>query len=427
MSLSFFSYNREHIFCFEFDTGQAQPWFGFGTPARIDPGRLALHMNTATPFLKHVSRGPATTTASVSGELAFSKEAGLHTVRPGFSSPNLQLSFSDRLVARSSLRDEAELNSDSHLLGTAPHARRKRPHVSPHHVPVLLEEVLEYLDLANGQVVVDGTVGAGGHSQEIVSRIGSEGTLIGLDRDPMMLDIARQQLKQPNCHLYHARYADLADVLERHRERTGQEIQNVDRVLLDLGLSSDQLADEARGFSFSSLGELDLRFDVTSGEPAWRILERASEREIGRILMEYGEERFSRRIARELVSRRRSKPVRTASDLVDAVSQAVPKRFQRQARRQPATRVFQAFRIAANDELQSLEHAFQSDLYACLATGGRIVAISFHSLEDRIVKEALRDKTRWSRLTKKPIQAGPAEKRLNPRCRSAKLRAAVKI
>ncbi|NOX56280.1 MAG: 16S rRNA (cytosine(1402)-N(4))-methyltransferase RsmH, partial [Planctomycetes bacterium] len=271
------------------------------------------------------------------------------------------------------------------------------------HIPVLVDEVLHYLDLRPGLIVVDGTVGAGGHARRILEQIEPDGTLIGLDRDPMMLDLARQVLPTPPCHLYHASYSELAQVLKHHEAATGQAVSGVDRILLDLGLSSDQLADPSRGFSFTATGPLDLRFDPTRGEPAWKLLERLGQRELERIFSQYGEERFSRRIARRIVERRRSQPVRTAADLVQAVEHAVPARFRRQARRHSATRVFQALRIVVNDELGHLERALAHDLYEALVPGGRLVVISFHSLEDRIVKNCFRDPARWERLTPKPV------------------------
>ena len=299
-------------------------------------------------------------------------------------------------------------------------------------MPVLLREVIDFLDLHSGHVVVDGTVGAGGHSQEILERIGPAGTLVGLDRDPTMLELASSALSQPNCYLHHASYADLPEVLEQINGPGGTNIaeslgnRGVDRILLDLGLSSDQLADHQRGFSFSSTGPLDLRYDRSQGEPAWQLIGRLDEEKLAGILRDYGEERFSRRIARQLVSRRRTEPVRTANDLVEAVAEAIPNRFLRDARKHPATRVFQALRISVNDELAHLESALRHGLYNLLSSGGRLVVISFHSLEDRLVKHTFREQERWQILTKKPVTATPAEKRTNPRSRSAKLRAAMK-
>lgn len=291
----------------------------------------------------------------------------------------------------------------------------------PRHVPVLLREVIRALDLAPGQIVVDGTLGAAGHSRQIVKRIGPEGTLIGLDRDPLMLALAAKQLDAPNCHWIHASYAELKEVLIR------LEIPAVDRVLLDLGLSSDQLADESRGFGFQSTGPLDLRFDTTRGAPAWQWLELLHESELADVLYKYGEEPFSRRIARVLVERRTSNPIRTASDLTAAVLAALPAHVQHSARKQPATRVFQALRIAVNEELVQLERALDRVLFDSLKSGGIVVIISFQSLEDRLVKQAFRDSQKWQTLTPKPITATAAEIRMNPRCRTAKLRAARKL
>jgi len=291
---------------------------------------------------------------------------------------------------------------------------------SPQHQPVLLREVLEYRDLQPGLTIVDGTVGAGGHSRPILQQIGPKGRLIGLDRDSMMLSIAAQAVSGPNCDLRQASYVDLPDVLR------GLDMTAVDRILLDLGLSSDQLADEARGFSFSANGPLDLRFDTRTGRPAWKLIETISEEELKEVLDRYGEERFSGRIARAIVSRRQNFPIRTAGDLVEAVSAAIPAATQRSATKHPATRAFQALRIAVNSELEHLEQALSDTLYRTLKPGGRLVAITFHSLEDRLVKTAFRDKSRWKNLTPKPVTARAVERKMNPRSRTAKLRAAVR-
>lgn len=288
------------------------------------------------------------------------------------------------------------------------------------HRPVLVREVLDYLDLKPGLVVVDGTVGGGGHGQLILQRIGPQGTLIGLDRDPQMLRRAAAVLSGGNCSLHQASYAQLDAVLAR------LDIPAVDRILVDLGLSSDQLADESRGFGFEAGGPLDLRFDTSQGEPAWQLLERLSAEELEGLLREYGEERFSRQIAREVAARRTDRPVRTARDLAEAVAAAVPASFRDSARKHPATRVFQALRIAVNDELGHLARALQTTFWTCLRPGGRLVVLTFHSLEDRLVKVAFRDQSRWQNLTPKPQCPSPAEQRLNPRSRSAKLRAALR-
>lgn len=295
----------------------------------------------------------------------------------------------------------------------------------PVHIPVLLREVMEQLDLSPGLVVVDGTVGAGGHSQHILKQIGTTGTLIGLDRDEMMLGFAREKLgaetlPDGQCFLRQASYAELPAVLEE------LQIPSVDRVLLDLGLSSDQLSDETRGFGFETPGDLDLRFDTRQGIPAWQLLETLSEAELVEIMEVYGEERFSQRIASQLVQQRKTNPVRTAADLIAAVQAAMPAKALATARKNPATRVFQALRIAANQELEQLETMLDAVLPQALKPGGRAVIISFHSLEDRMVKQAFKDRDQWKNLTAKPITATQAEQRVNPRCRTAKLRVAVK-
>ncbi|KAA0131677.1 16S rRNA (cytosine(1402)-N(4))-methyltransferase RsmH [Gimesia chilikensis] len=295
----------------------------------------------------------------------------------------------------------------------------------PVHIPVLLREVMEQLDLSPGLVVVDGTVGAGGHSQHILKQIGTTGTLIGLDRDEMMLGFAREKLgaetlPDGQCFLRQASYAELPAVLAE------LQIPSVDRVLLDLGLSSDQLSDETRGFGFETPGDLDLRFDTRQGIPAWQLLETLSEAELVEIMEVYGEERFSQRIASQLVQQRKTNPVRTAADLIEAVQAAMPAKALATARKNPATRVFQALRIAANQELEQLETMLDAVLPQALKPGGRAVIISFHSLEDRMVKQAFKDRDQWKNLTAKPITATQAEQRVNPRCRTAKLRVAVK-
>lgn len=290
------------------------------------------------------------------------------------------------------------------------------------HQPVLLREVISQLELEPGLIVVDGTVGAGGHSRKILDFLGETGMLIGLDRDPMMLKLAEARLKnQTNVRLKQASYVELPEVLKEW------DLGPVDRVLLDLGLSSDQLADETRGFGFDSSGLLDLRFDVSEGQPAWEWISGRSETELARVLETFGEERFSKQIARELVNRRNTHPIMSTADLVQAVADAVPDSAKRSARKHPATRVFQALRIAVNRELEHVETALKETLPLAIKPGGLLVVITFHSLEDRIVKDAFRDKSRWQNLTSHPIQATPTETRINPRARTAKLRAARRL
>jgi 16S rRNA (cytosine1402-N4)-methyltransferase len=297
----------------------------------------------------------------------------------------------------------------------------------PAHVPVLLKEVLKFLQLEPGLAVVDGTVGAAGHSREIERQIAPSGLLIGLDRDALMLDIAAHQLSGLSSRLVQASYAELPQVLARLA------VPAVDRILLDLGLSSDQLADESRGFSFSSEGPLDLRFDPTQGEPASELVARLGEHDLAEIFERYGEEPHSRRFARNLVAYRARRPIHTARDLAEAVAgagtggKASSRGSRRPGARHPATRIFQALRIAVNHELEQLETALHGGLFGCLKPGGIAVVISFHSLEDRLVKQAFRESKSWQLLCPKPITASPAEQRFNPRSRSARLRAAKKL
>ncbi|MBN1910844.1 MAG: 16S rRNA (cytosine(1402)-N(4))-methyltransferase RsmH [Pirellulales bacterium] len=292
--------------------------------------------------------------------------------------------------------------------------------VSSVHVPVLAEEVLQWLEPRPGSVVVDGTLGGGGHTRLLAQQVGDAGSVIAIDRDPAAIDLAEQRLAGLPVRLVQANYRDLPEVLK------ALEIETVDAILLDLGLSSDQLADPKRGFSFSGTGTLDLRFDPTAGEPTWRWLNRLGPTDLATILRTYGEERFSRRIASAIVERRQSPkgPIRTAAELAELIRRCVPSGGH--DRIDPATRTFQALRIASNEELKSLEIALRR-LPECLKPDGRLAVISFHSLEDRRAKAAFRDDPRWETLTKKPIRPTDAEIESNPRSRSAKLRVAARI
>lgn len=287
------------------------------------------------------------------------------------------------------------------------------------HVPVLLREVIEWLNPQPGQTFIDGTLGAGGHTRALAERVGPDGLVVAFDRDLAAIEAAETNLRGCPIKLVHASYREMPAVLAQ------LEIPAVHGVLLDLGLSSDQLADRDRGFSFDSDGPLDLRFDTTTGEPAWRLLERLDDARLADLIYQLGEERHSRRIARRIVEARRQSPVRAASDLAEIVRRAVP-RTRDSERIHPATRTFQALRIAVNDELGALDEAlrFLPDL---LAPGGKAAIISFHSLEDRRVKEAFRDDARWHVLTRKPVTASEAEILANLRARSAKLRVAQRV
>ncbi len=286
------------------------------------------------------------------------------------------------------------------------------------HVPVMPAEMLAHLTPQPGQIFVDTTVGGGGHARLIAERLGSTGRLIGLDQDPAMLALAQSQLAGYPVTLVQSNFDQLRLVLDELG------IKTVDGVLADLGVCSDQLDDPERGLSFQLTGPLDMRLNPAEGEPASSLLKRLSERDLADLFWKYGEERFSRRIARKIVEVRRRTPLETTEQLAELVRRCIPRPRGRQI--DPATRVFQALRIAVNDELGALDR-FLASLPNCLASGGRAVVISFHSLEDRRVKQAFRDKNQWQVLTKKPIQASEDELRLNPRARSAKLRAAVRV
>ncbi len=287
---------------------------------------------------------------------------------------------------------------------------------SPVHVPVMLEPVLHWLRPQPGMVMVDGTLGGGGHARALASAVGPAGIVIGLDRDPAAIDAAERNLAGLPMRVARANFCDLPEVLEELG------VERVDGVVLDLGLSSDQLADQSRGFSFSSEGPLDLRFDPLRGEPARRLINRLSAEHLTELFSRFGEERYSRRIAQAIVGRRREQPIETSAELADLIRRSVPTPFGGH-RIDPATRVFQALRIAVNDELKSLEIALRR-IPGCLRPGGRMVVISFHSLEDRRVKEAFMADERLNVLTRRPVRPDENEVNDNPRSRSAKLRVA---
>jgi 16S rRNA (cytosine1402-N4)-methyltransferase len=280
---------------------------------------------------------------------------------------------------------------------------------------VLPAETLQLLNPAPGEIWVDCTVGAGGHSRLIAERLGGTGSLIGLDQDPTMLELARERLGGLPVGLVHANFDQLAEVL------ANRGVAAVDGVLADLGFSSDQLEASSRGFSFREDGPLDMRLDPTAGETAADLVNRLSETALADVFWEYGEERFSRRIARRIVEQRAATPFATTGQLANLVRKCVP----RSGGIDPATRVFQALRIAVNDELGALERLLAA-LPRVVKPGGRAGIISFHSLEDRRVKQAFRSSEEWEPLTKKPVEAGAEETARNPRSRSAKLRVAVR-
>ena len=287
------------------------------------------------------------------------------------------------------------------------------------HRPVLPDEVCTWLAPRSGSTLVDGTLGGAGHTRLLAAHVGKEGLVIGLDRDPAVVARAENELQGMPVAVAHANYADLPEVLAELK------LAHVDGILLDLGLSSDQLDDVGRGFSFAADGPLDLRFDPTSGQPASQLVARLGERQLADLIYRFGEERHSRRIARRIVAEREKQPIRSAEQLARIVRGSLPKTKAR-PRIDPATRTFQALRIAVNEELKWLEVALER-LPACLAPGGRLAMISFHSLEDRLVKNAFRDDSRLNVLTTKPLVASEEEVEENPRARSAKLRVAERI
>ena len=299
------------------------------------------------------------------------------------------------------------------------------------HVPVLLKEAIDFLAVRRGGTYIDATVGLGGHSYEIAKRLGAPGHLIGLDKDPAALEIAGEKLvvghsslvageppDWPTVTLLHRSFADVAE---------GQRPGTIDGILADIGVSSLQLDDATRGFSFQADGPLDMRMNPQSERTAEQVVNHLDERELADVIYEFGEERRSRRIARAIC---RSRPIQSTAQLADLVSAAARPMNQAERRIHPATRTFQALRIFVNRELDDLKALLEA-APQILKSGGRVVVISFHSLEDRIVKDAFREgekKYKYFRvLTKKPVTASEEESDRNPRARSAKLRAAEKV
>jgi 16S rRNA (cytosine1402-N4)-methyltransferase len=288
-------------------------------------------------------------------------------------------------------------------------------------VPVLLQEVIEYLQVRPGTTVLDATLGLAGHASEIVRRLGPEGRFIGFDRDPQALALAKERLDKVCEEL-----SDQAPMIELIGEAFSAAPLHVapgslDGMLADIGVSSLQLEEASRGFSFMADGVLDMRMDTRSGPTAAQVVNEASERELADLIYEYGEERRSRRIARAIV---RGRPIATTGQLARIVAQAAP--AMKSDRIHPATRTFQAFRIHVNRELDEIKALLEA-APKLLKPSGRLVVIDFHSLEDRVLKDSLREgaqKGIWTVLTKKPVTPGEAEIDQNPRARSAKLRAA---
>jgi len=282
------------------------------------------------------------------------------------------------------------------------------------------DEVTQWLGEISPQVIVDGTYGGGGHARRLLEGLPTEqGRIIGLDRDPAVSERVAKESADPRLSVFLGSYEQTAKAL------AACELTTADAMVLDLGLSSDQLADRQRGFSFAQDGPLDLRFDPERGQPVSTWLKEQSEEQIAHVIYQYGEERYSRRIARQIALRNRQRsPVQTVADLVEICRRCVPRSKNHDIH--PATRTFQALRIAINDELGILERTLRA-APDWLRIGGRLAVISFHSLEDRLVKHAFRDDGRWHGLTKKPLRPTAKEVEQNPRSRSAKLRVAERV
>jgi len=301
------------------------------------------------------------------------------------------------------------------------------------HTPVLVEEVIKGLEIQKDGFYIDGTFGRGGHSREILKILGKNGSLIGIDRDPQAVDELDQIFKDDVR--FKLIKEDMAEISYIARERSLSE--KINGILLDLGVSSPQLDQAIRGFSFQKDGPLDMRMDPTKGKSAADWLSKVTERELRNVLFKYGEERFSSRIAKIIIKSRTSKPIRTTFDLVNLVIEAIPKIH---FKRHPATKTFQAIRIFINDELGQLDLALSSSLEV-LKKGGRLCVISFHSLEDRIVKRFMRNAAKETeqyrgmpnvpvefqpkfRVIGKAVRASIEEINANARSRSAVLRVA---
>jgi len=313
------------------------------------------------------------------------------------------------------------------------------------HKPVLLKEVLEGLNLKKGSVVVDATLGGGGHSIEILKRIGNEGKLIAIDADTKAIENFEKNLQRqteglpPKAgnFLVKDNFANLKIILG------GLGIKSVDAILADLGYSSDQLADKKKGMSFMNDSELDMRFDQTLGTSAREIINNYIQEDLEKIIKEYGEERFAKSIVRKIVEYRKDKEIKSTFELTEIIISAIPERY-RYRKINPATKTFQALRIEVNKELENLEK-FIPQAVDVLSTGGRLGIITFHSLEDRIVKNIMREnargcicppdfpecrcghKAKVKLITKKPKTPSTQEIKENSRARSAKLRICEKI
>lgn len=294
------------------------------------------------------------------------------------------------------------------------------------HIPVMLREVIDYLDPGPGDIIVDATLGTGGHSIEILKRISPGGQLIGIDRDENSLAVCRKRFAEftGSYELVHANFADLDMALEKLG------IDGIDGIVFDLGISTYQLKDAQRGFSFQSEGPLDMRMDQDSYISAYDLVNNLNESEISNMLWSFGQERWHRRIARLLVQERKAQPIATTFQLAGLVMRAIPHRYRRGYYRiHPATRTFQAVRIAVNRELEILEGSLKKAV-AILKKGAKICVISFHSLEDRVVKHtfrALKAEGLIDIVTAKPMTPIAGELEENPASRSSKFRVAERV
>lgn len=299
------------------------------------------------------------------------------------------------------------------------------------HKPVLLQEAVQSLNLKPDSVVLDGTLGSGGHSREILSLLGPRGLLISLDRDnDAVLRCAKHYERDERWVCRQSNFSDADDVLDLLK------IEKLDGALLDLGFSSDQLESGERGFSFDRPGPLDMRMDASGGQTAADLLRDLTRYELEHLFVRFGEERWARKFAERICLVRSKTPIETTQDLVRVINEALPRAYSYPAgkrppwaRHHPATKVFQALRIAVNQELENLASALPK-IFSRLKRGGRMSVISFHSLEDRIVKQQFKAwhiQKQGALIYKKPVEASDAEVNENPRSRSAKLRTIEKL
>ena len=295
------------------------------------------------------------------------------------------------------------------------------------HIPVLLKEAIELLDPQSGDFVIDGTFGAGGHTKEILEKVGETGKVLAIDWDADAIKKGGTKLvRQKNIILEQGNYADLPEIIAKLHKASPSIPLRASGLLIDLGFSSEQMDESERGFSFNRTEPLDMRYDTSEGETAGEIINSYPEKDLADIFWKYGEERFSRIAARKIVEARRLKKILTSKDLADIVEQAIPRRRGKVwSKIHPATRIFQALRIYVNKELENLEKALMN-LDEVVKSKGRVCIISFHSLEDRMVKIRFRELQKEQKaeiLTKKPVIPTDEEVLNNPRSRSAKMRA----